>query len=172
MRFSTFSDLSAVQIVYPFDDTVSLKNTDLVYTGGLNISQIPAFSGLKDFKNANNTPLFLTQEQLISDILTISQPISTVYPFVLTTPVFSFNRLNTYWLDNETNLYAGCSGFIYGVGLSSNILTDPRAQFEIEFLNESELRIYRYRYNANTLQYQRDLAINDGVGILPLTKEV
>lgn len=76
-RFISDSVWGAPEYIYPFDNTVSLKNVKLYTDGNLNVSYAPFLENLNDFANNNFSNLYLTQKKPLSSIALIQEPTLT-----------------------------------------------------------------------------------------------
>lgn len=73
-RFVSDSAWGAPEYVYPYDDTVSLKNSKLYVAGNMNINFSPFLENLQDFQNNNYSTLYLTEKKALSSILEVEIP--------------------------------------------------------------------------------------------------
>lgn len=72
-RFISDSAWGAPEYVYPYDSTVSLKNTKLFVAGNMNVNSVPFLDGVQDISNNNYSIFYLTNKKKMEDIAGIDQ---------------------------------------------------------------------------------------------------
>jgi hypothetical protein len=72
-RFVSDNAWGTPEYIYPYDETVDLKNTKLYIAGNLNICKTPFLQNVKDISNNNYSVFYLTEKKSLSSLLTITE---------------------------------------------------------------------------------------------------
>jgi len=158
-RFISDKSYDTLNVEYPLDENMDIKNVQLNVDGNLNYNIIPSFRKTKDIKSNNFTVNILSRNDNLYEFLDF-KPESDIGNNIFY--IYSNNSSNNvenglFWKINEDTIT---------VETSYNDLSRKNI-FSIDFLDEEKCKIYHERYN---LKYVLAYSLSTGsLKILPLT---
>jgi hypothetical protein len=139
-RFISDQSYDTMNVEYPFDENLDIKNIQLNVDGNLNYNIIPSFKNTKDIKTNNYTVTILSRNDNLSGFLDYKNELldgqnELSYIYSNSTP--SFNNNAIFWKIDGENVKV--NGSFNDLG-RKNI-------FQVDFLDDEKCKIYHERNN-------------------------
>ena len=151
-RFISDQSYDTMNVEYPFDENLDIKNIQLNVDGNLNYNIIPSFKNTKDIKTNNYTVTILSRNDNLSGFLDYKNELldgqnELSYIYSNSTP--SFNNNAIFWKIDGENVKV--NGSFNDLG-RKNI-------FQVDFLDDGKCKIYHERNNLKyVLAYSLSLS--------------
>ena len=142
-RFISDKSYDTMNVEYPFDDNMDIKNIQLNVDGNLNYNIIPSFKNTKDIKTNNYTVTILSRNDNLSGFLdfkdeTLNSQNELSYIYFGSSSEFNNNAI--FWRIDGENVKVD--------GLFENL--GRKNIFQVDFLNDDKCKIY---HENNNLKY-------------------
>ena len=139
-RFISDQSYDAMNVEYPFDENMDIKNIQLNVDGNLNYNIIPSFKKTKDIKTNNYTVTILSRNDNLSGFLDYKEELldsQNELCYVYTNSAANIDENATFWqIDNDI------------VKVDGNFESLGRKNiFQIDFLDDKKCKIYHERNN-------------------------
>ncbi len=142
-RFISDKSYDTMNVEYPFDDNMDIKNIQLNVDGNLNYNIIPSFKNTKDIKTNNYTVTILSRNDNLSGFLDFKHETldgQNELAYIYSSSTGAFNNNATFWINDGENVKV--NGLFEDLG-RKNI-------FQVDFLNDDKCKIY---HEKNNLKY-------------------